>query len=56
MNLKKIARLMGHSDTKMTERYVHPDEDSLRAATAVAEQRSSRIVPQKLREAGGSAS
>jgi integrase len=28
VNLKKIARLMGHSDTKMTEHYVHPDEDS----------------------------
>jgi integrase len=24
VNLKKIARLMGHSNTKQTERYVHP--------------------------------
>lgn len=49
VNLKKIARLMGHSDTKMTERYVHPDEDSLLAATEIAARPGSRIVPQRLR-------
>ena len=29
VNLKKIARLMGHSNTKRTERYVHPTGDGL---------------------------
>lgn len=52
VNLKKIARLMGHSDTKMTERYVHPDEDSLLAATEIAARPRSRIVPQRLRVVG----
>lgn len=52
VNLKKIARLMGHSDTKMTERYVHPDEDSLLAATEVAARPRSRIVPRRLRVVG----
>ena len=37
VNLKKIARLMGHSNTKQTERYVHPTNDGLPQATAVAE-------------------
>lgn len=51
VNLKKIARLMGHSNTKQTERYVHPTDDGLLQATAVAERpESSRIVPRKLRE------
>jgi integrase len=51
VNLKKIARLMGHSNTKQTERYVHPTDDGLLQATTVAERReSSRIVPQRLRE------
>jgi integrase len=52
VNLKKIARLMGHSDTKMTERYVHPDEDSLLAATEIAARPGSRIVPGRLRVVG----
>ena len=30
--MKKIQRLMGHSDIKMTLRYIHPDDGSLRAA------------------------
>jgi integrase len=51
VNLKKIARLMGHSNTKQTERYVHPTDDGLLQATAVAERsESSRNVPRKLRE------
>ena len=51
VNLKKIARLMGHSNTKQTERYVHPTDDGLLQATTVAERReSSRNVPQRLRE------
>lgn len=49
VNLKKIARLMGHSDTKMTERYVHPDEGGLLAATEIAARPGSRIVPRHLR-------
>jgi integrase len=52
VNLKKISRLMGHSDTKMTERYVHPDEDSLLAAAGIAARPSSRIVPHRLRVVG----
>ena len=53
VNLKKIARLMGHSNTQQTERYVHPTDAGLLAATEVAAQPSStRIVPAKLREAG----
>ena len=52
VNLKKIARLMGPSDTKMTERYVHTDEDSLLAATQVAARPGSRIVPRRLRIVG----
>ncbi len=52
VNLKKIGRLMGHSDTKMTERYVHPDEASLLAAAEIAARPSSRIVPQRLRAVG----
>lgn len=43
---------MGHSDTKMTERYVHPDEDSLLVATEIAAHPSSGIVPRRLRVAG----
>jgi integrase len=51
VNLKKIARLMGHSDTKQTERYVHPTDDGLLQATSVAERgESSRNVPRRLRE------
>ena len=51
VNLKKIARLMGHSTTKMTERYVHPDEAGLLQATEYATASRSRIVPERLREA-----
>lgn len=51
VNLKKIARLMGHSNTKQTERYVHPTDDGLLQATTVAERpESSRNVPRRLRE------
>ncbi|HEY9282276.1 MAG TPA: tyrosine-type recombinase/integrase [Pyrinomonadaceae bacterium] len=53
VNLKKIARLMGHSNTKQTERYIHPADDGLLAATGIAAQaRRTTIVPQKLRQAG----
>ena len=52
VNLKKIARLMGHARTKMTERYVHPTDDALLTATEIAARESSRIVPVKLRRAG----
>ncbi len=51
VNLKKISRLMGHSNTKQTERYVHPTDDGLLQATSVAEQPNrATIVPQQLRE------
>jgi integrase len=51
VNLKKIARLMGHSNTKQTERYVHPTDDGLLQATTVAERcTSTRNVPRRLRE------
>ncbi|HEY0004394.1 MAG TPA: site-specific integrase [Pyrinomonadaceae bacterium] len=49
VNLKKIARLMGHSTTKQTERYVHPEEESLLAATEIAAR--PRIVPERVLEA-----
>ena len=53
VNLKKIARLMGHSNTKQMERYVHPTDEVLLAATEYAARGSrSRIVPQRLKEAG----
>jgi integrase len=53
VNLKKIARLMGHSNTKQTERYVHPTDDGLLAATEHAARCSrAAIVPQRLREVG----
>ena len=53
VNLKKIARLMGHSNTKQTERYVHPTDDGLLAATEVATQpRRTTIVPVRLRQVG----
>jgi integrase len=53
VNLKKIARLMGHSNTKQTERYVHPTDDGLLAATEHAAQGGrTTIVPQMLREVG----
>lgn len=44
VNLRKIARLMGHSTTKMTERYVHPDEAGRQAASEEAAAARSRIV------------
>jgi hypothetical protein len=43
VNLKKIAMLMGHARTKQTERYVHPDDAGLLAATEVAARTT--IVP-----------
>lgn len=53
VNLKKIARLMGHSTTKQTERYVHPTDDGLLAATERAAQRGrATIVPGRLRGVG----
>lgn len=53
VNLKKIARLMGHSNTKQTERYTHPAGDGLLAATEIAAQaRRTTIVPHKLRQVG----
>ncbi|MDT7604486.1 MAG: hypothetical protein QOF61_2483 [Acidobacteriota bacterium] len=56
LNLKKIARLMGHSTTKQTERYVHPTDDGLLAATDIAARAPSRectrIVPQRLKQVG----
>ena|SRR2546421_5365000 len=53
VNLKKVARLMRHSNTKQAERYVHPTDDGLLAATEHAAQpRRTRIVPQRLREVG----
>jgi integrase len=48
VNLKKIARLMGHSTTSQTERYVHPDDDGLLAATTIATRANRpRIVPER---------
>jgi integrase len=32
VNVKKIQRLMGHADIKMTLKYIHPDDGSLRTA------------------------
>lgn len=53
VNLKKIARLMGHSNTKQTERYVHPTDDGLLAATEHAARAGrTRIVPRGLRRVG----
>lgn len=51
VNLKKIARLMGHSNNKQTERYVHPDDDGLLKATTVAStSEPARILPGRLRK------
>jgi integrase len=53
VNLKKIARLMGHSRTQQTERYVHPTDDGLLAATELAVRaRRTTIVPARLKRAG----
>jgi integrase len=53
VNLKKISRLMGHSNTKQTERYVHPTDDGLLAATEHATRAGrTTIVPARLREVG----
>jgi hypothetical protein len=52
VNLKKIALLMGHSNTRMTERYAHPNEDQLLAATEIAATQRTRIVPATLRRMG----
>lgn len=45
VNVKKIQRLMGHADIKMTLRYVHPGEEGLRAAVELAAGKSPGIVP-----------
>ena len=52
VNLKKIARLMGHARTQQTERYVHPTDDGLLAATEIAARTRSGIVPATLRRTG----
>jgi len=43
VSLEKIARLMGHSNIRMTLRYVHPTDEALQRAVEHA--KSSRIVP-----------
>jgi integrase len=56
VNLKKIALLMGHSKTRMTERYVHPDDAGLLDATEVAASGGrTRNVPEGLRIVGNKA-
>lgn len=45
VNVKKIQRLMGHQDIKMTLRYVHPGDEGLRAAVELVTGKSPRIVP-----------
>jgi hypothetical protein len=40
-----IQRLMGHQDVKMTLRYIHPADETLRAVVELAARKSSRIVP-----------
>ncbi len=56
VNLKKIARLMGHSTTRQTEQYVHPEESGLLAATEIASRKPTTaritILPERMREAG----
>ena len=44
VNVKKIQRLMGHADIKMTLRYVHPGDEGLRAAVELVGRRPG-IVP-----------
>jgi integrase len=44
LNVRKIQRLMGHADIKMTLRYVHPGEEGLRVAVELVRQRPG-IVP-----------
>jgi len=54
VNLKKIALLMGHSRTRQTERYVHPDDAGLLRATEVAASGGrTRIVPERLKRVAG---
>ena len=45
VNVKTIQRLMGHQDVKMTLRYIHPADETLRAAVEFAANKSSKIVP-----------
>lgn len=53
MNLKQIQRLTGHSNTKQTERSVHPTDDGLLAAAEHAAQGDrTAIVLRKLRGVG----
>src|SRR5437868_13656590 len=55
VNLKKIAQLMGHSNTKQTERYVHPNRrrpfgrDGARGATASYQNRSAKAQASGMR-------
>jgi integrase len=56
VNLKKIAQLMGHSNTRMTERYVHPSEEGLAEAVRCAvasgnRQNSSQAEVKKIAQA-----
>ncbi|HJQ31686.1 MAG TPA: tyrosine-type recombinase/integrase [Pyrinomonadaceae bacterium] len=45
VNVKKIQRLMGHADIKMTLRYIHPGEEGLRAVVELAAGKRPGIVP-----------
>ena len=56
VNVKKIQRLMGHSDIKMTLRYIHPDDDTLRAAVEKTKVERPENVPGAGRDEGEAAS
>lgn len=45
VNVKMIQRLMGHQDVKMTLRYIHPADETLRAVVELAARKSPGIVP-----------
>jgi hypothetical protein len=45
VNVKTIRRIMGHQDVKMTLGYIHPADETLRAAVEFAVNKSSKIVP-----------
>ena len=49
VNMQKIAMLMGHANTRQTERYVHPDDQGLLSATEIASKGRTRIVPGRLK-------
>jgi len=54
VSLEKIARLMGHSNIKMTMRYVHPTDDGLQRAVEHSrlkrDEESTGIVPGRFDE------